>query len=182
MFIDLKKAFDTVDHSILCYKLQRCGFRDKNSAWCWNYLRERSQRTLVNRSFSSSAAIVPQRSVLGLMFFILYINDVRNALGSVGVQLYADDTVLYLSGSNPQELKVAMSYNLQRLGLWIKENKLTLNPAKTKMKTQKGQRHGTLLRRHENMIGSNIQIPGTDFGLNFILHIAHLNPNSNNNA
>ena len=136
VFVDLQKAFDTVNHSILLYTLQKYGITDSNLAWCKNYLSNRDQCTLANGIVSPSAKItcgVPQGSVLGPLFFILYVNDMCYALGSIGVQLYADDTVLYLSGNSPKKLQDVMNFNLGLLSLWCNSNKLTVNPGKTKM-------------------------------------------------
>ena len=137
VFVDLKKAFDSVSHDILCSKLDRLGIRGMALDWCLNYLSDRSQVVLANNVRSGPAPInfgVPQGSVLGPLFFILYINDLQRALdNNIKVRLYADDTVVYVSGKNVETLTRTLQLNLHRLNRWCRANKLTLNPAKTKM-------------------------------------------------
>ena len=95
-FVDLRKAFDTVDHNILLKKISCYGIDEINLRWCTNYLTNRVQHTLANGVVSSNEVItcgVPQGSVLGPLFFILYVNDVQHAVKGAHLQLYADDTV-----------------------------------------------------------------------------------------
>ena len=135
-FIDLSKAFDTVDHSILLKKLKCYGIDNANLAWCNNYLTERSQKTLANGNMSSTHAVscgVPQGSVLGPLFFILYVNDVQYALRGSQIRLYADDTVIYSSGENTVELEASLQPALNKFAKWCGCNKLTLNASKTKL-------------------------------------------------
>ena len=101
-FMDLRKAFDTVDQAILKNKL-KYGIVDVNLRWCSNYFSNRTQKTFANGFVSGSQEItcgVPQGSVLGSLFSILYVNDVQNAVKGSNVQLYADGTVIYSSGTN----------------------------------------------------------------------------------
>ena len=143
VFIDLRKAFDTVNHEILCRKLCFYGINSMTLDWCKNYLANRTQTTLANNNRSVPANVscgVPQGSVLGPLFFILYINDMQNALGSINLSLYADDTVLYVTGKNLGEMKINLEFSLKLFEGWCRANKLTLNPAKTKM-VNFGTRH-----------------------------------------
>ena len=103
----------------------------------------RGQQTLANNTRSMRCNIdfsVPQGSVLGPISFILYVNDLQQALTNVNVQLYADDTVLYLSNSNLSMLVKILQTGPNELSNWCQVNKLTLNPSKTKMMTF-GTRH-----------------------------------------
>ena len=93
-FIDLKKAFDTVDTAILLKKLNQAGIRNGMLKWCRNYLLERSQCTVANGKTSSSLPAtcgVPQGSVLHLLFFLVFINDLEYALTNCNFKLYAED-------------------------------------------------------------------------------------------
>ena len=184
VFIDLRKAFDTVSHDILCKKLEKYGVRTGVLNWCQNYLSNRSQCTLANGVRSTYSVIdfgVPQGSVLGPLFFILYVNDLQQALNGVKVQLYADDTVLYISHANPAVARACLQVNLNRLHKWCAVNKLTLNPSKTKMMSF-GTRHSIKKAKNCRLVldSKEIQVVSTfkylgftlDTTLNFKAHTA----------
>ena len=100
-FVDLRKAFDTADHSILIRKLKCYGVTDNNLEWWANYLNNRLQRTLANGIMSQAHGIscgVPQGSVIGPLFSILYVHDMQAAIRDSDVQLYAGDTVIHAEG------------------------------------------------------------------------------------
>ena len=135
-FIVLRKAFDTVDLEILKCKLEELGIRGKTLEWCSSYLANRFQRTVANSQVSNSLPIscgVPQGSVLGPLFFLVYINDVINILGDCKIKLYADDTVIYHSDVNHDLASLRLQHNLSEFYGWCVENKLTLNAKKTKL-------------------------------------------------
>ena len=137
-FVDLQKAFDTVNFDILLRKLNHAGIRNSLANWCKSYLNGRSQKTLVNGVVSGLLPItcgVPQGSVLGPLFFLVYINDLQNALVDCRVQLYADDSVIYQSGVNGDEAKDKLQTSLNEFCTWCKINKLTINTKKTKLMT-----------------------------------------------
>ena len=173
VFIDLCKAFDTVNHDVLCTKLDHYGIKGGVLSWCKHYLLNRTQQTLANNVKSSERNVqygVPQGSVLGPLFFILYVNDLQHAFKNVKVQLYADDTVLYLSGSDPKMVQEHFQKDLNRLHKWCQCNKLTLNPSKTKMMLF-GTRHSIKKFRacQLNLNGKIIQKVSTFKYLGFIL-------------
>ena len=100
-FVDLRKAFDTVDHSILLRKLKCYGVTDNNLKWWANYLNNRLQRTLANGIMSQAHGIscgVSQGSVIGPLFFIPYVDDMQAAIRDSDAQLYAGDTVIHAEG------------------------------------------------------------------------------------
>ena len=97
MFIDLQKAFDSVDHWILLEKMKHYGFRGKANGWIKSYLTERKQFVQVKKSESNIKLIssgVPQGSVLGPLLFLIYINDLQNCLKYSRSYIFADDNVL----------------------------------------------------------------------------------------
>ena len=101
LFLDLKKAFDTVDHHILLSKLKLYGIRGNSLKWFDSNLKDRNQICSVNGKLSSAREIgcgVPQGSNLGSILFLLYINDLPNCLESTKANLFADDTNLSCEG------------------------------------------------------------------------------------
>ena len=134
VFIDLKKAFDTVDHGILIKKLKHYGVRGVASDWVKSYLSNRKQ--FVNFDGCSSELLsvicgVPQGSILGPTLFILYINDICNVSNLVKFILFADDTNVFCAGDNQLELECTLNRELAKLGKWFAVNKLSLNLSKT---------------------------------------------------
>ena len=134
-FIDLSKAFDTVNHSILLKKLEYLGVKGLTLLWLTDYISNRVQRTVCNNSTSNPLEVVcgvPQGSVLGPLLFLVYVNDMSSAIGNSSYQLYADDTVVYKAGMNIDEITRQLQEDLVNLSKWCKCNKLTVNIKKTK--------------------------------------------------
>ena len=134
-FFDLKKAFDTVDHSILLEKLKLYSIKNRLLLWIKDYLSSRQQCTLANGIMSEPADIecgVPQGSILGPLLFLVYINDVDNICKNIKIMLFADDTVMYTSHGNDDTAVQLLQEDVNRFAGWCKRNKLTLNIDKTK--------------------------------------------------
>ena len=134
VFVDFQKAFDTVDHSILISKLNHYGIRGNASNWFKSYLSNRSQFVSISFAKSSVKTIphgVPQGSVLGPLLFLIYINDLHNAIFSSETFHFADDT--HLLHFNPDLLSLCNRVNrdLRSLQTWLKANKISLNAGKT---------------------------------------------------
>ena len=107
VFIDLQKAFDTVNHDILLSKLEHYGIRGTSLKWFKSYLSDRYQYVSVNREYSNLMKItcgVPQGSVLGPLLFLLFINDLPNVSKKLNFYLFADDTNIYYETESPEKL------------------------------------------------------------------------------
>ena len=134
-FIDMAKAFDTVNHQILLNKIEKLGFSWKNLLK--SYLFQRKQVTLANGTTSNQCNIscgIPQGSTVGPLMFIIYMNDISTVLRYSKYQLYADDTVIYSRG-DLDESTANLCQDLSAFENWCDKNKLTLNIGKTKYVT-----------------------------------------------
>ena len=134
IFIDLKKAFDTVSHEILVNKLYKYGIRGTANDWFKSYLTDRTQFVNFKDLHSTTKCVtcgVPQGSILGPILFLLYINDLSYAM-DLSVLSFADDTTLYLSHSNVKTLFQSANNELKKLYKWLCANKLAINTDKTK--------------------------------------------------
>ena len=134
IFLYLSKAFDTVNHSILCKKLEFYGIREIALDWIRNYLSDRSQYVEYNNDTSEMKTVtcgVPQGSMLGPLLFILYVNDIYLVSSCLYSIVFADDTNVFLSGNDPDVLSEIMNKELCKLFKWLKANKLSLNVKKT---------------------------------------------------
>jgi len=134
VFIDLSKAFDTLDHNILLRKLEHYGIRGLALQWFQNYLYNRKQCVTLNGATSSIQDIiygVPQGSILGPVLFILYINDIVNCSDLLSFILFADDTTLLFSCKDFGQLNQIINVQLAKVSDWLKANKLSLNTKKT---------------------------------------------------
>ena len=135
IFLDLKKAFDTINHSILLKKLNHYGIRGIINDWFSSYLLGRSQVTEIDSNLSTINKIscgVPQGSVLGPLLFLIYINDFHNSSEKLSFYLFADDTNLLYADKNLKSLeKIMVNNELVRVSDWLNANKLTLNAKKS---------------------------------------------------
>ena len=134
MFIDLSKAFDTINHERLFIKLEHYGFRGLALEWLKDYLFNRRQYVVFNNYSSSIQKIscgVPQGSILGPLLFLLYINDIVNCSKLLHFKLFADDTNLFLSASTIEDLISTLNIGLYKLFQWFRANLLSLNTLKT---------------------------------------------------
>ena len=134
MFIDLKKAFDTIDHTLLFQKLNRYGIRGIANACLDSYLKERAQYVFNNNENSNPMNMccgVPQGSILGPKLFILYINDMVDVSNIFKFIIFADDTNLFCTSKDIVSWSVTICNELMKLEKWFALNKLSLNISKT---------------------------------------------------
>ena len=134
VFIDLEKAFDTVNHDILIKKLDYYGIRGISNSWFKSYLSNRSQRVKFKDCTSENQKItcgVPQGSILGPLLFLIYINDMHTAIKNSSTFHFADDTYLKYSSTCENNLRKNMNEDLSFLFQWLCANRLSLNVAKT---------------------------------------------------
>ena len=133
VFLDLSKAFDTVNHSILLNKLKHYGINGRSLDWLSSYLSNRKQFTAFNDEMSNSRYIscgVPQGSILGPLLFLIYVNDLPNASRVFNSILFADDTNLFHSGKDPIQLISTTNIELTKIADWF-AIRLSLNLTKT---------------------------------------------------
>ena len=133
IFIDLTKAFDTVNHDILLQKLCKYGIRGLPLIWFESYLKNREQCVFYNNEISSEQTTlcgIPQGSILGPLLFLLYINDIINVSTLWYIILFADDTSLFSHGKNIDLLINNLNTELVKLSQWLNSNKLTINVKK----------------------------------------------------
>lgn len=135
IFLDLSKAFDCIDHSILIKKLNHYGIRGHSLNLLIHYLSRRKQFVAVNGSVQSDIVNVttglPQGSILGPLFFIIFINDITQASKLLEFIIFADDTNLLLTHQNHEILHSLANAELKNINLWFQLNKLTLNVTKS---------------------------------------------------
>ena len=135
VFIDLRKAFDTVDHDILLGKLHHYGIRGIINEWFASYLKRRHQTTEIKNCISEKHETlygVPQGSVLGPLLLLIYLNDICNSPNILNFFIFVDDTnLLHADTSNLKNLEKIFNKELAKVSSWRIENKLTLNIRKS---------------------------------------------------
>jgi len=135
LFIDLRKAFDTVDHQSLLSKLPYYATENIELRWIHGYLSHRSQSINYERQKSKEEQIlfgVPQGSILGPLLFLIHVNDLHQQIQKLDIIMYADGTVLLFSDKNEVEVEKSINHDAELLQNWLCKNELILHPNKSK--------------------------------------------------
>ncbi|XP_057299399.1 uncharacterized protein LOC130630019 [Hydractinia symbiolongicarpus] len=135
LYIDLSKAFDTLNHPALLEKLSSCGINGTTHEWFSDYLFNRKQMCVVENSKSDLMSVtcgVPQGSILGPLLFLVYFNDLNECLkNSIDIE-FADDTVIYIAGANKCIIENLLNNDLKNVSSYFEENGLVINLKKGK--------------------------------------------------
>ena len=145
VFLDLKKAFDTVNRSILLSKLEMYGFNSKAINLLSCYLSHRTQICQLTNVYSGEREVIcgiPQGSILGPLLFLISINDLPNCLECTTPRMFADDTNLTAVGEILDEVRERAGVDVGNVQQWLRANKLSLNIGKTEC-VLIGSRHKT---------------------------------------
>uniref|UniRef100_A0A8K9Y7J5 Reverse transcriptase domain-containing protein n=1 Tax=Oncorhynchus mykiss TaxID=8022 RepID=A0A8K9Y7J5_ONCMY len=181
VFIDLAKAFDSVNHHILIGRLNSLGFSNDCLAWFTNYFSDRVQ--CVKSVCQAVSMGVPQGSILGPTLFSVYINEVALAAGESLIHLYADDTILYTSGPSLDTVLTTLQASFNAIQLSFRGLQLLLNTSKTKcMLFNRSLPTPTRLSNITTLDGSDLEYVDNykylgvwlDCKLSFQTHIKHL--------
>lgn len=134
VMLDFTAAFDIIDHDLLLKKLEYYGFSRTALLWMESYLSDRRQLVYFNGSFSKVRVVeqgVPQGSCLGPLLDTIFTNDLPTVLDKASISMFADDSTVYLAGTDIGDLNTKLQRELQLVVNWIRNNKLILNVSKT---------------------------------------------------
>lgn len=157
VFLDLKRAFETVDRQRMIMKLNKVGICDNELRWFDNFLKNRKQKTKFKNICSSDMIVpigLPQGTALSVLLFILYINDLPLATEHANVIMFADDTTITIKAKTIEKAIELMNNDLERILKWLNVNKLKLNIDKTKWML--------FTKKYEKCMNMNLKIGGNE--------------------
>ena len=134
LFIDFRKAFDSVNHTILLEKIKATGISGDLLSWLTNYLSMRQQFVLISENKSESKKVrfgVPQGSILGPKLFSIFINDLAESITHGEFYLFADDTTIYTIGENIDDIIPTLQSILDQVHTWCLSNRLVIHESKS---------------------------------------------------
>ena len=152
VFIDFRKPFDSVNHSLLLKTLYALGI--KKYEWFTDHLKGRTQVVGFQAAVSDAESIcvgVPQGSILGPLLFLLHVNDLFTVARKCSMLMYADDTVLFYFGKVATTIEKSLNEDLDLIGSWLYNNSLFLNAVKTEAM----------------LFGTHARLSDADFGITF---------------
>ena len=153
VYLDISKAFDTVNHDILLAKLEFYGIRKNELMWFQSYLRDRKQYVEIEGEKSDeyiTNIAVPQGGTLSAMLFIIFTNDITVTTNNLKFSIFADDTSLIVS-IDRDTYNTALKSELNKVIEWFNANQLLLNVSKTEY-THFGPNHNKIYEKFENNI------------------------------
>ena len=134
--LDLSKAFDSINHTHLLNKLAKIGLDPETVKWCKSYLEERKQKTKFTKFTSIEHTVtsgVPQGSILGPIFFIIFTNEMADKFPNCKIMSYADDCQLIVAANSKMQVKLKLEELIRQAQIWYTENSLMNNPTKTEI-------------------------------------------------
>ena len=167
VLLDLRKAFDLVNHAVLLEKMAIYGCSQQLMQWFTSYLSKRQQIVQFKGKLSHQAEIqtgVPQGSILGPLLFIMFMNDMPLNV-SASVDMYADDYIITATGKTTQAVEVKLNKDLHKISKWCEENKMVINAEKTKIMlitTRQKWQHLRTTDPNVHIIGENIQVVNSE--------------------
>ncbi len=174
LFLDLKKAFDVCSHEILITKLSYLGINDTALNWFKSYLNNRTQFVEINGKRSNLLPLdmsVLQGSILGPILFLCYINDLSNVT-NLFMLMFADDTSAFKSGKNLLELTEQMNIEINKMAVWFRANKMSVNVEKTKFIIFRN--HGKKITHGEAILKFDANEPDSPYDVDKVYNLERI--------